>query len=136
MTIRSIALALVLLGIAGASSAAQGSALRTRVDAYRVAHDVEIVRELSDFLAIPNLASDSVNIRRNAQHLIGMLRRRGIEGRLLESPSGGAPAGPCGGAPSPGGALAGRRDRRGTVGGRRAAPPCVAHRCRWAASAG
>jgi acetylornithine deacetylase/succinyl-diaminopimelate desuccinylase-like protein len=65
--------------------------LRSRVDAYRSAHDVEIVRELSDFLAIRNLASDSVNIRRNATHLLTLLSRRGIEGRLLESPTGGPP---------------------------------------------
>lgn len=66
--------------------------LRAAVRAYRTAHDVEIVRELSDFLAIPNLASDKVNIRKNAEHLLGMMKARGIEGRLLESPSGGPPA--------------------------------------------
>jgi acetylornithine deacetylase/succinyl-diaminopimelate desuccinylase-like protein len=66
--------------------------LRSRVDAYRSAHDVEIVRELSDFLAIRNLASDSVNIRLNAQHILTLLSRRGIEGRLFESPAGGPPA--------------------------------------------
>jgi acetylornithine deacetylase/succinyl-diaminopimelate desuccinylase-like protein len=66
--------------------------LRAKVDAYRAAHDVEIVRELSDFLAIRNLASDSVNIRRNAQHLIALMAKRGIQGRLLESPAGGPPS--------------------------------------------
>ena len=44
-----------------------------RLPAYTSAHDVEIVRELTDFLAIPNLASDTGNIRRNAEHLIAML---------------------------------------------------------------
>ena len=88
---KTIIRALALL-IAVSVTDAQSQSLRSRVDAYRQAHDIEIVRELSDLLAIPNLASDSVNIRRNAQHIIGMLRRRGIEGRLLESPAGGAPA--------------------------------------------
>lgn len=69
-----------------------GQSLRSKVDAYRLAHDVEIVRELSDFLAIRNLASDSVNIRRNAQHLIALMAKRGIQGRLLESPAGGPPS--------------------------------------------
>lgn len=75
-------------------SMAQGqtSQLRARVDSYRAAHDVEIVRELSEFLAIRNLASDSVNIRRNAAHLLGLMSRRGIQGQLLESPTGGPPA--------------------------------------------
>jgi len=67
-------------------------ALRAKLRDYRRAHDVEIVRELSSFLAIPNLASDKTNIRRNAVHLEGMMTARGISARLLESPSGGPPA--------------------------------------------
>src|SRR3954451_14526129 len=84
-TIRVLAFAV----LASTNLAAQS--LRSRVDAYRSTHDVEIVRELSDFLAIRNLASDSINIRRNAQHILTLLSRRGIEGRLLESPAGGPP---------------------------------------------
>lgn len=80
---------LVSSTVIGAQSS---SPLRARVDAYRSAHDMEIVRELSDLVSIPNLSSDSVNIRRNAQHLIELMGRRGIQGRLLESPSGGPPA--------------------------------------------
>src|SRR4029079_965577 len=67
-------------------------ALRAKLREYRRAHDVEFVRELSRFLAIPNLANDKVNIRRNAEHLMGMMTARGISARLLESPSGGPPA--------------------------------------------
>ena len=67
-------------------------ALRAKLHEYRSAHDVAIVSELSRFLAIPNLASDKVNIRRNAEHLLGMMTTRGIAARLLESPSGAPPA--------------------------------------------
>ena len=42
------------------------AALRTAVDHYRRAHEIEILREFRDLLAIPNLAGDSANIRRNA----------------------------------------------------------------------
>src|SRR5206468_5666094 len=42
-----------------------------------------IVRELSEFLAIPNIASDTPNIQRNAAHLVEMLEARGIETHLL-----------------------------------------------------
>ena len=38
-----------------------------------------IVRELSEFLAIPNVASDTPNIQKNAAHLVEMLEARGIE---------------------------------------------------------
>ncbi len=40
--------------------------------------------ELAGLLAIPNVASDTPNIRRNAERLAEMMRRRGIEVRLLE----------------------------------------------------
>jgi len=73
------------------ADAQTADALRTKIAGYTSAHDVAIVRELTDFLAFPNLASDSANIRRNAEHLIGMLSSRGIAARLLESPSGGPP---------------------------------------------
>jgi acetylornithine deacetylase/succinyl-diaminopimelate desuccinylase-like protein len=80
-------LALVLV----ASNSLAAQSFRSRIDEYRTGHDVEIVRELSEFLAIRNLASDSVNIRRNAQRIIELLAKRGIDGRLLESPAGGPP---------------------------------------------
>ena len=54
------------------------------VRAYRTAHEAEIVGELVDLLAIPNVASDSVNIRRNAAKIIEMMGHRGIRARLLE----------------------------------------------------
>jgi acetylornithine deacetylase/succinyl-diaminopimelate desuccinylase-like protein len=63
--------------------------VRTAVRAYQQANDVKIVRELAELLAIPNLASDSVNIRRNAGHIVRMLETRGIQAQLLETP--GAP---------------------------------------------
>lgn len=56
----------------------------SHVREYRRAHESEIVGELADLLLIPNVASDTVNIRRNASKLIEMMSRRGIEARLLE----------------------------------------------------
>ena len=91
----AIAFAAVLL--LPASSRGQS---REQVDRYRRGAEAEILRELAGFVAIPNLASDRPNIERNAQHLLGMLRRRGIEARLLETP--GAPPAVYGDLPSPG----------------------------------
>ena len=65
---------------------------RDDIREYRKANEAAIVRELIDFLAIPNIATDDANIRRNAQHLLAMLGRRGIRAQLLESPAGGPPA--------------------------------------------
>src|SRR3712207_3394507 len=61
------------------------AALRAEVRRYRVANDAAIIRELTDLLAIPNVATDSANIRANARHLVAMLERRGVRARLLES---------------------------------------------------
>jgi len=47
-----------------------------------------VLRELVDFLAIPNVASDRENIRRNAERLAGMMKSRGIETRILETEGG------------------------------------------------
>lgn len=60
------------------------SQLRHDVDAYRASHEREIIREFAEFLAIPNNAADSVNIRRNADYISAMLQKRGIHTRLLE----------------------------------------------------
>jgi len=51
---------------------------------YRKSHEAQILAEFSDLLSIPNVASDTVNIRRNAAKLIEMMNERGIESRLLE----------------------------------------------------
>jgi len=58
-----------------------------RVRAFREGHEAEILRELSELLALPNRAGDEVAIRANAEHLVGMLAARGFAARLLESES-------------------------------------------------
>jgi acetylornithine deacetylase/succinyl-diaminopimelate desuccinylase-like protein len=79
-----------VLAARGETLNAQDAArVRGAVRAYQQANDVLILRELADFLAIPNLATDSVNIRRNARQLVQMLERRGARAQLLETP--GAP---------------------------------------------
>jgi acetylornithine deacetylase/succinyl-diaminopimelate desuccinylase-like protein len=49
------------------------------------AHQGQIVGELVELLAIPNVAADRQNIRRNADHLRAMLERRGFAAELLET---------------------------------------------------
>ena len=75
-----IALALVVSTVPAAADP-----LRDSVRAWRQAHETDVLRELLEFLAIPNLASDAANIRRNAEHASAMLARRGVATRLLES---------------------------------------------------
>jgi acetylornithine deacetylase/succinyl-diaminopimelate desuccinylase-like protein len=68
--------------------------------AHGAAHEQAIVRELRDLLALPNVASNHADIRRNAKALVAMLERRGIAARVLETP--GAPVSVYGGLETPG----------------------------------
>lgn len=74
-----------IAGLALAPTALAAQAHLTAVRAYTPAHEAAIVAELRELLAIPNVAADSVNIRRNAQALLQMLQRRGVTARLLET---------------------------------------------------
>jgi acetylornithine deacetylase/succinyl-diaminopimelate desuccinylase-like protein len=81
----------VLVGVSSLLLTATIAAQRAPADVartvrqYRERNEAAIVRELADLLAIPNVARDSADIRRNAEHLATMLRRRGAEARLLEN---------------------------------------------------
>ncbi|MGQ0715505.1 MAG: M20/M25/M40 family metallo-hydrolase [Gemmatimonadaceae bacterium] len=72
-----------------AQRAPSADAVRTSVREWRLRNEPAILLELASLLAIPNVASDSVSIRRNADTLVAMLMRRGIVARKLETP--GAP---------------------------------------------
>jgi acetylornithine deacetylase/succinyl-diaminopimelate desuccinylase-like protein len=94
-----------VLGFSGLSSvfaqpAEDAAAVRDSVRAYRAAHEIEIVRELAELLALPNVAADLDQIRRNADHIVQMLERRGIAARLLELE--GSPPAVYGELPAPG----------------------------------
>lgn len=54
-----------------------------KVREYRLQHEGAIVRELAEFLAIPNVASDQANIQKNAARLVEMMKARGIQTELL-----------------------------------------------------
>ena len=58
---------------------------------YRRAHEHEILKEFIDLLALPNVASDRENIRRNAAALVSMMQLRKLQPRLLEASDPAAP---------------------------------------------
>src|SRR5438046_8818348 len=77
---------LCLLLTAAALQAQRPDSLRPRVQAYVREHDAALLREFSDFLAVPNVSADTAGIRRNAALLLSMLAQRGVQARLLEHP--------------------------------------------------
>ncbi len=82
-TLRFLVLCLLYGAAAWVSTAAEASRVVAQVREYRRANEHRIVRELVDLLAIPNVATDTPNIQRNAAKLVEMLERRGISTRLL-----------------------------------------------------
>lgn len=73
--------AVIIAQDAPASSAAVSTA---RV--WRQQHEHDIVNEYMRLLALPNVAADTPNIRRNAELITRMLALRGVQTRLLEVP--------------------------------------------------
>jgi acetylornithine deacetylase/succinyl-diaminopimelate desuccinylase-like protein len=98
---RAIAAAAVVVAVASSALAQQpaaaarpatsGASVRAAAKQYREAHEAEIAREFAELLAIPNVASDTANIGRNATAVMAMLRRRGVTTRTLDG-AGGPPA--------------------------------------------
>src|SRR5947209_2522477 len=58
---------------------------------YRRANERQILGEFTRFLAIPNVASDRENIRRNAQFIVEMMQRRGLNPQVLDAKTRDAP---------------------------------------------
>ena len=54
--------------------------------AWRESHEAEIVRELADLLSIPNKATDTADIEKNAAAIAALYERRGATVRLLRVP--------------------------------------------------
>ena len=61
-----------------------------KVKQYCQANQVRLIEEYKDFLSIPNIAADSVNIRHNADFIMKMMNDRGIKAELLFGKSPGA----------------------------------------------
>jgi acetylornithine deacetylase/succinyl-diaminopimelate desuccinylase-like protein len=86
--LRNIAVTLLIAFLPSAAFAQKPTALAPAevaraVREYRMENEDRVIRELSEFLAIPNIASDTPNIQKNAAHLVEMLEARGIETHLL-----------------------------------------------------
>ena len=79
---RSILLAFALVPVGAAAQTSGVDVART----YRNLHGPAIIRDFAELLAIPNNASDSVGIHRNAEYIRDELARRGVTAELLEIP--------------------------------------------------
>src|SRR5262245_16825055 len=55
-----------------------------KVREYRRGNERKILKEFTTLLAIPNVAADTQNIRRNAALIVEVMQQRGLKPRLLE----------------------------------------------------
>ena len=75
----------ILASLSAIALLAQAGTLHSTVSAWVDAHQKAIVAELTETLAIPNVAADRANIRRNADYLRGLLAKRGFSAELLDT---------------------------------------------------
>ncbi len=64
---------LLLFSQSAYASEPDAGAIRTKVREYRQQNEVQIIRDLVDLLAIPNVAANQEDIRKNADYLVALL---------------------------------------------------------------
>ena len=78
---------LVLVAVFAFSSAALlAQSPKQAAEQWRAAHEQEILQEFNALLSIPNVASDTANIQRNADVLTALLAKRHVAAKLLTAP--------------------------------------------------
>ena len=90
-----LALHPILTGLLGAlvlaSPAFAEDAAKAAGDAYRTAHEKAILTEFTDFLAMPDVATNVPDVEKNAAHLEDLLHQRGFSTRRLSAGPGTPP---------------------------------------------
>lgn len=76
----------MLIWVLGFAGFAFAQSPKDAAHTWRIAHEAQILKEFTDLLSIPNVASDKDNIRRNADVLLAMLQRRHVAAKLLFAP--------------------------------------------------
>ena len=95
-TLRQVVVAAILSCISLAASPVQSAEadvedITTKVSEYRTQHEREILLEYFELLRLPNYSPNRADIGRNAEHIVSMMERRGIDARILDAGVG-APA--------------------------------------------
>ena len=67
-----------------------GSQTHKTFNEYIQRRKLSLLKEFSEFISLPNIAGDSINIYRNANFIKNMLEQRGVNAELLTSDRKGA----------------------------------------------
>lgn len=79
----TILLAIAQLGICQVAVSQTPASLQQQVRQYRTGNERSILREFTELLAIPNVASDSAGIAANAATIVRMMNARGLAPQML-----------------------------------------------------
>jgi acetylornithine deacetylase/succinyl-diaminopimelate desuccinylase-like protein len=86
MTAGAVALAL------GSTGAAQAASPKAAVQAWRKAHEREILTDFTALLSMPDVATNVPDVERNAAYIAGLLQKRGFRTELLTAAPGTPPS--------------------------------------------
>jgi len=81
---KQICRVLVLVGLTLSTLSAQIN-VTTSVRQFRQVNEHRLFTEFIELLKMPNVASDTPNIRKNADYLVSEMQKRGLKARLLEA---------------------------------------------------
>lgn len=90
MSVRRI-LSIAVLFIWTLGSALGQASVTSAAREYRQANEHQLLREFVEMLAIPNVASDTPNIHKNVEYLVGLMNQRGLKPRVLTAADKNAP---------------------------------------------
>jgi acetylornithine deacetylase/succinyl-diaminopimelate desuccinylase-like protein len=74
----------LILVLSIGSLRAEPAAVANQARAWRIVHEKQILAEFAELLSIPNLATDSPNIQRNAEAIRALCEKRGLTAKLLK----------------------------------------------------
>ncbi|MEP7072488.1 MAG: M20/M25/M40 family metallo-hydrolase, partial [Verrucomicrobiota bacterium] len=77
---------IILFLVSGIIQATEPAGVAETTRIWRTQHEQQILTEFSDLLAIPDLASDTANIQKNATMIRALLEKRGLKTKLLTLP--------------------------------------------------
>jgi acetylornithine deacetylase/succinyl-diaminopimelate desuccinylase-like protein len=78
---------LLLIVLVAVPAVVKTQTVQQQVRDFRRANEHRLLRDFLNLLAVPNVASDHVNIRKNAALIMEMMKQRGLSPRLLEAQS-------------------------------------------------
>ena len=76
----------------GSAATAEAASPKAAVQAWRRAHEKEIVSDFVALLSMPNVATTVPDVERNAAYISGLLQKRGFKTRLLTAEPGTPPS--------------------------------------------